>query len=127
MTSFYILTYIKTPRGFESFARFYVGNKNELARHLFDKLKGSREKIDDCVLQMDLMETQNNLPVNIKVIGFFIFRIRHLGNPNITNRDNKIMTMKMGKMMKKKSLTFASEQSSCQKEILKYPIALLHT
>ena len=53
----------------ESFARFYIGNKDELARYLFDKLKGSGEEIDDCILQMDLMETQNNLPVNIKVIG----------------------------------------------------------
>ena len=24
---------------------------------------------DHCVLQMDLMETKNNLPVNIKVLG----------------------------------------------------------
>jgi hypothetical protein len=68
-TVFYILLYIKTPQGFESFARFYIGNKDELARQLFNKLKGSVEEIDDCILQMDLMETQNNLPVNIKVIG----------------------------------------------------------
>ena len=68
-TSFYILIYIKTPRGFESFARFYIGDNEELARHLFKKLKGSEGLIDDCILQMDLMETKNNLPVNIKVIG----------------------------------------------------------
>ena len=68
-TAFYILLYIKTPQGFESFARFYIGNRDEAARHLFDKLKGSVEEINDCVLQMDLMETKNNLPVNIKVIG----------------------------------------------------------
>ena len=40
-----------------------------MAHHLFEKLKGSEELIDDCILQMDLMETKNNLPVNIKVIG----------------------------------------------------------
>jgi hypothetical protein len=68
-TIFYILLYIKTPQGFESFGRFYIGNKNELAWQLFDKLKGSEEEIDDRILQMDLMETRNNLPVNIKVIG----------------------------------------------------------
>ena len=68
-TAFYILLYIKTPLGFESFARFYIGNRDETARHLFGKLKGSVEEINDCVLQMDLMETKNNLPVNIKVIG----------------------------------------------------------
>ena len=60
---------MKTPKGFESFARFYIGNREELARHLFNQLKGSGEKIDDCILQIDLMETKNNLPVNIKVIG----------------------------------------------------------
>jgi hypothetical protein len=68
-TSFYILIYIKTPRGFESFARFYIGDKKELALHLFDKLKGNDELFEDCILQIDLMETKNGLPVNIKVIG----------------------------------------------------------
>ena len=68
-TAFYILLYIKTPKGFESFARFYIGNRAKPARQLFDKLKGSTEEPDDCILQMDLMETKNNLPVNIKVIG----------------------------------------------------------
>ena len=68
-TAFYILLYIKTPRGFESFARFYIGNKEELARNLFEKLTGNGEDLDNCILQMDLMETQNNLPVNIKVLG----------------------------------------------------------
>jgi hypothetical protein len=68
-TAFYILLYMKTSKEFEPFARFYIGNKKELALHLFDKLKGAREEIDDCILQMDLMETRNNLPLNIKVIG----------------------------------------------------------
>ena len=68
-TAFYILLYIKTPRGFESFARFYIGNKEELARNLFEKLTGNGEDLDNCILQMDLMQTRNNLPVNIKVLG----------------------------------------------------------
>jgi hypothetical protein len=68
-TAYYILLYIKTPQGFESFARFYIGNKEGLARQLFDKLKGRGEELDNCILQMDLMETRNNLPVNLKVIG----------------------------------------------------------
>ena len=68
-TAFYILLYIKTPRGFESFARFYIGDKEKLARNLFEKLAGNGEDLDNCILQMDLMETQNNLPVNIKVLG----------------------------------------------------------
>jgi hypothetical protein len=68
-TSFYILIYIKTPNGFEQFARFYMGDKEEMDYQLFDKLKGSEALIDDSVLQIDLMETKNNLPINLKVIG----------------------------------------------------------
>ena len=68
-TAFYILLYIKTPRGFESFARFYIGDKEKLARNLFEKLTGNGEDLDNCILQMDLMQTRNNLPVNIKVLG----------------------------------------------------------
>ena len=68
-TAFYILLYMKTPRGIENFARFDIGNKEEWARNLFQKLKGSGDEMEDCILQMDLMETQNNLPLNIKVIG----------------------------------------------------------
>ena len=67
---YFIYCYILRPRRvLRVLARFYIGNKDELARQLFDKLKGSGEEIDDCILQMDLMETRNNLPVNIKVIG----------------------------------------------------------
>jgi hypothetical protein len=68
-TAFYILLYIKTPQGFEPYARFYIGNKEEAARQLFSKLKGGGDEIDNRILQMDLMQTRNNLPVNIKVIG----------------------------------------------------------
>jgi len=68
-TAFYILLYMKTPKGFESFARFFVGNNKEPAIYLFDKLKGTADKIENRILQMDLMETRNNLPVNIKMLG----------------------------------------------------------
>jgi hypothetical protein len=68
-TSFYILFNIKTPNGFESYARFYIGNHEKLAHLLFEKLKGSEDEIDHSILQMDLIETRNNLPVYIKVLG----------------------------------------------------------
>ncbi len=60
---------MKTVQGFESFAKFYIGNKEQFAFQLFEKLIGNEKEIGNCVLQMDLMETRNNLPVNIKVIG----------------------------------------------------------
>lgn len=68
-TVFYILLHIKTPQGFESFARFYIGNKEELAHNLFEKLKGNGDNLDNSILQMDLMETRDHLPLNIKVLG----------------------------------------------------------
>lgn len=68
-TAFYILIYLKTPKGFESFGKFYIGDKEDLAYQLFEKLIGSDERVNDCPLQIDLMETRHNLPVNIKVIG----------------------------------------------------------
>ncbi len=68
-TTFYILLYIKTPRGFENFARFYIGDDEDSAFNIFDKLKGSTNQVEDCVLQIDLMETKNNLPVNVKLLG----------------------------------------------------------
>ena len=68
-TAFYILLYVRTPNGFESFARFYIGNNKELAKDLFDKLKGTTDLMEHRILQMDLIETRNNLPVNLKVLG----------------------------------------------------------
>ena len=57
----YHAIYKKTSRDFEHFARYYIGNKGKLARELFAKLKGTTEDPENCILQMDLMETQNNL------------------------------------------------------------------
>jgi len=68
-TAFYILIYIKTVKGFESFGRFYIGDNEEFAYLLFKKLKGSEDSVGESVLQIDLMETKNTLPVNIKVMG----------------------------------------------------------
>ena len=91
-TSFYILVYLKTPRGFDNFARFSIGDKEEPARLLFNKLKGSEEWIDDRILQMDLMETKNGLPVNIKVIGCTLEELTE-NCKNITKEAFKIFTL----------------------------------
>ena len=56
-------------RGYEGFARYFIGDNEERARHLFDQLKGSSEGLDEAVLQMDLMETRGNLPLNLQVMG----------------------------------------------------------
>ena len=92
-TAFYILLYIRTPRGFESFARFFIGNRDDLARQLFDQLKCTESDIEDCILQMDLMETKNNLPVNLKVIGCTLEQMAE-NCKIITKEAFKIFTLK---------------------------------
>ena len=94
-TAFYIVLYIKTPRGFEHFARYYIGNKGESARELFSKLKGTTEEPENCILQMDLMETQNNLPVNIKLIGCTLEEMAE-NCKVITKEAFKIFTLESG-------------------------------
>ena len=94
-TAFYIVLYIKTPEGFEHFARYYIGNKGELARELFSKLKGTTEDPENCILQMDLMETQNNLPVNIKLIGCTLEEMAE-NCKVITKEAFKIFTLESG-------------------------------
>ena len=94
-TVFYIVLYIKTPQGFEHFARYYIGNKGELARELFSKLKGNAEDPENCILQMDLMETRHNLPVNIKLIGCTLEEIAE-NCKVITKEAFKIFTLESG-------------------------------
>jgi len=68
-TTFYIVLNIRTVAGFESFAKFFIGNKRDFAYGLFKELKGSPDDSDDYVLQLDLMETKENLPLNLQMIG----------------------------------------------------------
>lgn len=66
-TTFYILFSIKTPEGLENFGRFYIGNDKHRAYELFAKLKGKDDIGDSALLYLELMETVNNLPVNLKM------------------------------------------------------------
>lgn len=93
-TAFYIVFNIKTPQGFESFARFYIGDSDKLARNLFEKLKGSGDNLDDCILQMDLMETINNLPQNINVLGCTLEEMAE-NCKEITKEAFKIFTLEL--------------------------------
>jgi hypothetical protein len=68
-TTFYIVLNIKTCTGFESYGRFFIGNKKEIAKALFAKLKGNKEVDETTILTLDMIETINNLPVNMDVIG----------------------------------------------------------
>ncbi len=59
----------KTDEGFESFGKFYIGCNADIAKQVFNKLKGDPEVKEDYMLLLELMETRNGLPVNLKVIG----------------------------------------------------------
>lgn len=66
-TTFFILFSIKTAAGLENYGRFYIGNDRQEAYELFVKLKGNTEVHESNVLYVELMETVDNLPVNIKM------------------------------------------------------------
>ena len=68
-TTFYIILNMKTPGGLESYGRFNIGNDRQKAHDIFRKLKGNPEIDEKNILTMELMETVNNLPVNIHMLG----------------------------------------------------------
>ncbi|MGZ3776264.1 MAG: hypothetical protein ACXVJD_00845 [Mucilaginibacter sp.] len=65
-TQFYILLSLKTPQGFVDYGQYFIGNECEAAYTLFDQLKGNSVLQDHALLHIDLMETQNEVPVNVK-------------------------------------------------------------
>lgn len=67
-TQFYILLSLKTPRGFENYGQYFLGDDWRAAYGLFESLKGSRTIKDSALLHVDLMETVNDLPVKIKTV-----------------------------------------------------------
>lgn len=68
-TNFYIIGHFATPAGPEAFTRFEIGNDREAAYRLFNQLKGDKEVNDQNMLCLELMETVNELPVNINVLS----------------------------------------------------------
>jgi hypothetical protein len=67
--SFYILLNIRTPEGFETFGKFNLGNKREVALEIYKQLKGTTAVDENTILTMDLMETVNGLPLNVQIRG----------------------------------------------------------
>lgn len=68
-TTFYIVLNIRTCNGYESFGKFFVGNNKEFATGIFARLKGRKNVNEESVLQFDLVETINGLPVNMQMIS----------------------------------------------------------
>jgi hypothetical protein len=67
-TTFYIVLNLRTCNGYESFGKFFIGNDKKFAAQIFARLKGKKNVSENSVLQLDLMETTNGLPVNIQMI-----------------------------------------------------------
>lgn len=65
-TQFYILLSLKTQQGFVDYGQYFIGNEHDAAHALFDQLKGESILQDHAVLHIDLMETENEVPVSIK-------------------------------------------------------------
>ena len=67
--TFYVLASIRTGDGFENFGKFNLGNSRRAAAAVFRQLKGSPDVDRKTMLTMELMETVNQLPVNLHIIG----------------------------------------------------------
>jgi hypothetical protein len=68
-TTFNIRLNIRTGNGFECFGKFFLGNRREFASTIFDQLKGKKNLEEKSILQFDLVESINGLPVSIQVIS----------------------------------------------------------
>jgi hypothetical protein len=67
--TFYVDLNMKTADSFENYGRFFIGNDPDFAHTLFAGLKGSEVIGEEDVLHIDLVELQEGLPVNIRVIN----------------------------------------------------------
>ncbi len=66
-TQFYITLTLKTCKGLEPFAKFFIGNDRSKAHAIFRKLQGTDEVNEKNILYLDFIETGNGLPVNLKM------------------------------------------------------------
>ena len=67
--NFYVLLSLRTGEGFESFGKFNLGNKRKVALNVFKQLQGSPAVDDHTMLTVELMETVNELPLNLNILG----------------------------------------------------------
>ena len=68
-SKFHIELNIKTTNDFTCYGTFILGNNRKFASGLFQKMKGSKKVDDKTILQLEFIETRNDLPVNIQVIS----------------------------------------------------------
>lgn len=66
-TEFTIRFTTRTVEGFEAICDFYLGSSREMALSVFAQLEGNEEIGDSDILQVDLTETHEGLPLDIKI------------------------------------------------------------
>jgi hypothetical protein len=66
-TKYYIDLHIKTPKGFETYGTFQLGNDREKALDIFAQLNGTDEVAEKSILHMDLTEMRGGIPLPIQI------------------------------------------------------------
>jgi hypothetical protein len=69
VSEFYVVLNIKSGSDFKTYGKFFLGNSRKFADGIFKKLKGNKKVSNASVLYIELMETNNELPVNIQVMS----------------------------------------------------------
>ena len=67
--TFYAVLSIRTADGFENFGKFNLGNNKEAASAIFRQLQGNSAVDEESMLTIDLVETINDLPVNVQILA----------------------------------------------------------
>lgn len=67
-TQFYITLTLRTHKGLESFAKFFIGNNRHRAYDIFKQLIGSHDVSEENILYLDFLEIQKGVPVNLDLI-----------------------------------------------------------
>ena len=68
-TTFDIVLNLRTSDGYESFGKFFLGDNRKFANHIFSQLNGRKNVSEKSILQLDLVETTNGLPLNVQMIS----------------------------------------------------------
>ena len=66
---FYIVVNLKAGKSYESYAKFFLGKNRRSAENIFHKLKGSADVSEKSMLQLQLMEADEGLPLNINLLS----------------------------------------------------------
>lgn len=68
-SDFDILISFRTPEGFKVCGQYFLGKDRTFAEGVFSGLTGRKDQDGHTVLQLDLMETVNDIPVKVKTIS----------------------------------------------------------